>query len=244
MDSDLYKELYKVENRHWWHQHKRALIHQLIRRFAVKGKVLDLGAGTGKMLIELKTKGWQVAGLDNELEAIKWSKKRKIQIKLWDIESRKFPFKANQFEAVLMLDVLEHLVNERRVLNEIKRVLKPKGVVIITVPAYQWLFSYWDKKLGHQRRYTIDLLKKKILSTDLEIKFLSYFCSLFLPGAVIVRIIKKLLGKKSQATSDFQTTPLAFFSIPLLKLYASLERRLLKYFNLPFGLSIIGVFQK
>lgn len=244
MRKDLYKELYEVENQHWWHHHKRAIVHQLIERFASKGMVLDVGAGTGKTLAELKTKGWLAVGLDSEQEAVEWSKKRGIKVRRCDLETEKFPFRSNQFELVLALDVLEHIGDEKEVLSEIRRVLKPKGIVIITVPAYQRLFNYWDKMLGHQRRYTVKLLKKRLQKAGFKISYLSYFCLLFLPLAILVRFIKRLSGKKTQTISDFQTTPLAPISIPLLKLYAKIELLLLQYLSLPFGLSIVGVFER
>ncbi|MFH2062025.1 MAG: methyltransferase domain-containing protein, partial [Candidatus Beckwithbacteria bacterium] len=71
MRQDLNKELFNVENNHWWHQHKRKLVHQLIQKYVSKpGVVLDVGAGTGKLLEELKLNGWQVSGVDGAIEAV------------------------------------------------------------------------------------------------------------------------------------------------------------------------------
>lgn len=244
MRKDLYKELFEVENYHWWHDHKRKVVHQMIKKYAQKGRVLDLGVGTGKILAELKAKGWQVSGVEGEKEALTWSKKRGITLKLLDIESQRLPFVKESFDLVLGLDVLEHVVNEKSVLAEIKRVLKPNGVLILTLPAYQWLFSYWDKMLGHQRRYTASTLRKKLAQAGLTIEHISYYCSLFLLPAVLVRIYKSLFTRQKQAVSDFKTTPLAYVSVPLLTLYTSLERKLLNFTSLPFGLSVIGVAYK
>ena len=155
MRQDLYPELFEVEDSHWWHQHKRQIVHKLIKVFAdKKGRVLDIGAGTGRILSELKQMGWQVKGIDTEKQAAKQSQKREIELKLIDIDKQILPFKANSFEVVLCLDSLEHLTNEVKVLKEIIRVTKPGGIIILTVPAYQWLYSYWDKMLGHKKRYS------------------------------------------------------------------------------------------
>src|SRR4030042_2375692 len=209
MRHDLYAELYQIEDHHWWHQHKRLVVKQFIDKFAKKGKALDVGAGTGKMLAELSDDGWDTLGLDGERNAVKWSHRRGMVVKQIDLETDKFPFPDNYFEAVLALDVLEHLRNESFVLTEIRRVLKPKGIVIITVPAYQWLFNYWDKMLGHQRRYSINNFKRKIKEHTFQVVYISYFCALFLPPAILVRLFKQLFGEKRKAVSDFQTTPLA-----------------------------------
>jgi len=236
MRKDLYQELFEVENNHWWHNHKRKVIHQMIDKFAQRGMVLDIGAGTGKMLSELKTKGWEVMGIDREQEAVKWSKKRGVKVKLTDIE-KKLPFKKNSFDLVLALDVLEHLNKDGKSLQEIGRVLKSEGVAIITVPAYQWLFNYWDKMLGHRRRYSKSLLRKIIKIGKFKIEFLSYFSMFTLFPSILVRLVKKLFIKTE--TSDFQTIPLSLISTPVIKLLNKIERLLLSCTSLPFGLSVI-----
>jgi len=241
MRKDLYKELFEVENKHWWHDHKRKLIHQMINKFAEKGKVLDIGAGTGKILSELKIKDWEIEGIDGEKEAVKWSQKRGIKIQQADIE-KKLGFNKNSFELILVLDVIEHLNNDRQVLKEINRVLKPRGIAIITVPAYQWLFNYWDKMLGHKRRYSRKSLKNIINLDMFKIEHLGYSSMFIFPVAIAVRLVKKLTGKIK--TSDFQTTPLAFISVPIIKFLNYIERMLLSAISLPFGLSVICVIRK
>ncbi len=241
MRKDLYKELFEVEDKHWWHDHKRQVIHQMIDKFTEKGKVLDIGAGTGKILSELKMKGWSVTGIDGEKEAIKWSKKRGIKIQQVDIEKR-LKLNEKSFNLVLALDVIEHLGKDKKMLREINKILKPKGVVVITVPAYQWLFNYWDEMLEHKRRYTVQSFKKVVDLDQFTIEYLGYFSMFIFPIAVIVRLIKKMLGKTQ--TSDFQTTPLSLISIPVIKFFNYIERVLLSIISLPFGLSVICVIRK
>ncbi len=241
MRQDLYAELFNVENNHWWHIHKRAIVHDFIERLVEPGKVLDIGAGTGKILSELKDKGWQIMGIDGEKEAVKWSKKRGVKIMQACLE-KKLPFKENSFDLVLSLDVLEHLGKDSNALKEINRVLKPKGIALITVPAYHWLFNYWDKMLGHKRRYSTQSLKKIINLKGFRIEHLGYFSMFIFPLALLVRFFKKLLGKTQ--TSDFQTTPLSLVSTPVIKLFNYLERFLITLINLPFGLSVICVIRK
>ena len=242
MRQDLYQELYTVENDHWWHQHKRNVVKQFINQFARKGKVLDIGSGTGKILEELKNNGWQVYGVDGEKEAIVWSQKRGINCQLLDVTKEKLPFADNYFDLVLALDFLEHIPDEHSVIDEIKRVVKRGGVLIITVPAYQQLFSYWDKMLGHQRRYNKKSLNHLFSEQKLQVIFCSYYFSLLLFPAVLTRFLKQRNKKTNK--SDFKEVPLKPIILPLISLYTLLEKQMLKIIALPFGLSLICVTQK
>lgn len=245
MRSDLYQELYEVENTHWWHQHKRATVHQMIIKYtSKKGKVLDIGSGTGKILEELKAKGWQVEGIDGAKEAVVWSQKRGLKITQSDFVKDKLLFTDNSFDLVISLDLLEHLPNDREMLSEMYRIVKLGGIAVITVPAYQCLFDYWDKMLGHQRRYDLNSLKNLTLQAGWHIEFASFYFCLFLIPAVIVRLIKKIIGQKQNPESDFKTTPMAWISIPVMNLYAKIERWIIFRKPLSFGLSIVLVLKK
>jgi len=243
MRQDLYQELFQVEDSHWWHQHKRNIVHQFINKlFTHPGKVLDLGAGTGKILSELKTKGWQVQGVDSSPQALKWSQKRGIKLKLADSAKQPLPFPSNHFDLILVLDFLEHLKSESRTLLSINKILKKSGYLIITVPAYPRLYSYWDKMLGHYRRYDKAALQEVLKNNGFKINQITYFFSFSLIPAILVRIIKKIFNRKQG--SDFQTTPIPWLSIPILKCLGSIEKILLNFINLPFGLSILCLAQK
>ncbi len=242
MRQDLYSELYQVENDHWWHQHKRKLVCQLISKYISQtGRVLDVGAGAGKLLQELNQIGWQVEGVDGEQEAVKWAKKRGVSIKSHDL-NKKLPFRSNSFDLVISLDVLEHIKKDKQLLLEIKRVVRPGGFILVTVPAYQWLYSYWDKMLGHFRRYSKKEIKKLGKQVKLKMIFLSFYSSFYLLPAALIRLIKS--KNNNQAVSDFQTTPIPFISIPILNFFGMIERLLVRFFKLPFGMSLICVFQK
>jgi SAM-dependent methyltransferase len=239
MRSDLYAELYQVENTHWWHLHKRKLIHKLIKNFAKKGSVLDIGSGTGKILEELKKQKWDIAGIDAEKEAKIWSEKRGIPTQLVDINKQPLPYKNHYFDLVLCLDLLEHVRQDQKIIDKISKILKPNGTLIVSVPAYPSLFSYWDKMLGHYRRYSKKQLTSLFNQTDWELKFISHAFMLNLLPVILVRQFKK--HNKNQSVSDFQTTPLKFISQPLLKLNASFEEFCIPNISLPFGLSIVAV---
>lgn len=242
MRADLYAELYQAEENHWWHQHKRAIAQQILEKYkSAPGRVLDVGAGGGKLLSELQQKGWQTNGIDLEPKAKQQSLKRNLNIQIADA-TKKIPFRSNYFDAVFAVDSLEHMENDFQALKEIKRVTKPNGFIYISVPAYPQLFSYWDKMLGHYRRYSKKNLKYLVTSAGLKIKQLTYYLSFLLLPAIIIRLIKKLL--KQNQVSDFQTMFLPWLVKPVLKLLTQTELLLLKKINLPFGLSLICVCRK
>lgn len=240
MRDDLYPELYRVEEGHWWHRQKRQVIHQLIKQFHQRpGKVLDVGCGAGKLLEELNQFGWQAEGVDTILSQ---GRRRGLKLKKADLQTQPLPYPTGHFDLVVCLDTLEHMSDDRRLTNEMARVIKPKGIVIISVPAYQWLFSYWDKMLGHFRRYNQKTLLKAIPKKLLRRVFVSYFFSFLLLPAVFVRWLKAILGQKQQ--SDFTTDPLPVFSHAFVSILGNLELLWLRRFTIPFGLSLVGVWEK
>lgn len=240
MKAKLYPELYRVEENHWWHRQKRLVIRTLLKRYCPKpGKVLDVGCGAGKILIELQDQGWETHGVDTILTQ---GKQRGLTLKKVNLQTEPLPFPANYFDAVICLDTLEHIQDDGRLAAEMARVVKKPGAVIISVPAYQWLFSYWDTMLGHFRRYNRRRLLQALPQKRLQPLLISYYFSFLLPPAVLVRLVKAIFGQKQR--SDFTTDPLPALTHGLVSLLGQLELWWIKKRPIPFGLSLVGVFAK
>ncbi|MDD5355730.1 MAG: class I SAM-dependent methyltransferase, partial [Candidatus Omnitrophica bacterium] len=147
------------------------------------------------------------------------------------------------FDLNIIADVLEHLDNDKQLLVETFSCLKTNGMVIITVPAYQHMWSYWDERLNHKRRYSLATIKKKVSESGLIVTKASYFNMLLYPFVYIYRIIFHWPKSRYSKKSDFSVfsssiaTGQVFF-------YYILERFLLKIIDLPFGLSIFVVGRK
>ena len=240
MQKYLYKDLYELEDTHWWHKSKRANIVNLLQKFlTIKNpKILDIGCGTGKN-IEVFSKIGPTFGVDKLPEAIEYCRKRGLNTAtLGTAESTKL--KSNSFDIVTILDVLEH-TDDGKTLKEAYRVLQPGGLLIITVPAFKLLWSKWDEALQHKRRYSKKSLEKLLQSYQFAVEKMSYmFSFLFIP-VFLIRLIKSK-ASKNHYPSDFQmNTPLLNYALLAL---ARLELFFINYTTMPFGTSIVCIARK
>lgn len=240
MEEYLYEDLYKQEETHWWHKSKRELCIEIIDRLIDKKKlqILDIGCGAGKN-VEVFSKYGKTYGVDSSPEAIRFCKKRGLK-SIHLASSEKTYFQNKSFDLVTLLDVLEH-TDERKTLEEINRILKPNGYLLVTVPAFQWLWSNWDVVLHHKRRYTAQNLKKKLVQQGFRVKKLSYVYSFLLIPVILIRSIKTIILKKNYSSDFGITSPL--LNLIFLKL-SWLERKMIFLFSIPFGTSVVCLAQK
>lgn len=240
MQKYLYRDLYQLEESHWWHISKRALVSFFIKQ-NISGtdiKILDVGCGTGKNM-EAFGKYGNCFGIDHSSDAIAFCKKRGIK-KAFLGSAEKIPFTKHSFDLITALDVLEH-VDDLKSLKEIYRVLKTNGIIIITVPAFPWLWSKWDEVLHHKRRYTKESLKKILYVNNFKILKISYVYSFLILPAFLVRLVKTFLFK-NYYPSDFKLSNKPFNFI--LGNISKFESFFLSFLNLPFGTSLIAIAQK
>lgn len=242
MESKMYEEMAAMEGSHWWFLGRRAVVLDLISRFAPShGKLLDIGLGTGYNANIMSKQGFDVVGVEPSKDAIAFAKKTAPQVSV--IES---PFPSNAipsdtYDVALLLDVVEHLEDDGAALRDLKRVLKPGGVAFITVPAFMFLWTAHDKKAHHFRRYTKAELLRVIREADLKPTFVSYYNFFLFPAIAALRILGKMLGR-SEEGSDFDVTP-RFLNGFLASLFSS-EKWLLRVTSLPFGVSLVAFVKK
>jgi len=242
MQTQLYDYFHQIEDSHWWFQARKDIILRLISQFSAKGgkaDILDIGCGTGMMLQALKAYG-SVWGLDKSTEAIAYTKSKVPDAHL-TLGSFPDQIPEKQFDIVTVLDVLEHIESDTHAIKALNSLLKPEGIAIITVPAYQSLWTAHDDINEHKRRYTAPELTKKIHDSGLQIQKISYYDTfLFLP-IVAAKLAKRILrDQKPHITA----TPLSdIINIPLRSIFSS-EKYFLPYIDFPFGISIIAVLSK
>lgn len=242
MHQKEYEKLYNFEGFYWWHVGRRYILDAFLKRFLKNrnNKILEIGCGTGGNL-EVLGKFGEITGLDNSEEALSFCKKRGFDNLILG-RAEKIDFPSEQIDLVVALDVLEHIKEDEKAMGEAWRVLKRGGYFILTVPAYQFLWSEHDEVLSHQRRYSISELSQKIEKSGFNIIKISYVISFVFPLVLGYRIFRKIFWPKSRQNTAYLMLPkfINNFFIYLLKL----ESFLLKYFNFPFGVSIIVIAAK
>ena len=234
--ADRLAVLADIERRHFWFSGRAAFVRSVLPDSLVQGHdVLDVGCGTGSNLVDLHRRGARVAGVDQLRESLVTAGGRCPAARVLEGRADDLPFADGTFDGVTLLDVLEH-VDERSALADIRRVLRPRGWLLVTVPAGQWLWSYRDEDSGHLRRYSRRRLEGALTESGFAIeRFARYQCALF-PMVVVTRF----LGRSSSAWRDREErVPGALNS--LLAAVNRTEARLAARITLPWGSSLAAL---
>jgi SAM-dependent methyltransferase len=208
MEDWTYQEHFDMEDRHWWFRSRRRVIWALVDRAELppSPRILDAGCGTGRNLMELATLG-AAEGIDNSLQAVEFCQRRGLDgVHLSSIE--KMPFEDSRFDLLVATDVIEHLPDDGVALDELRRVAAPGAQLVITVPAYKWLWSRHDTAWHHYRRYTRPLLRKTVRAHGWEPTVGTYFYTTMLPPVAAVRSFQRLRSN-GNGKSDLHLSPSA-----------------------------------
>ncbi len=222
---------------HFWFRGKRDLIDMLLASLNGKTnqKVLDIGAGTGEDLVSLVKHG-SVYAIDIDQQALDLIEPLLVVEKKCG-SACAIPYEVATFDVVVAFDVLEHVADDRLMVDEILRVLKPGGFFVFTVPAFNCLFSSHDRTLGHYRRYDKCMITKLFDGKMHKIKMGYWFCMLFAPA-----LMQRFLTKRS-ASSTITTFPKVINNLcyGAVKVENWLIKKGVKF---PLGLSVYGIYQK
>jgi SAM-dependent methyltransferase len=264
MDARLYDELWTTEQRHWWFQARRHIVWSLAERYlgtGVRGleteeesptpspqspapsprlRICELGCGTGGNLAAVADRH-DVVGIECSPLAIEYARRR-----LGDRVQRgtlpgEIPLSGEFFDVVLLTDVLEHIEDDFASAQAALHLVRPGGLVIATVPAYQWLYSPRDAHHHHFRRYSKRGFRALWPACDGRILLLSHYNTFLFPPAAVARLATKLLPRRD-AAGDLAIPPAAL-NFLLARVMQS-EANLLGRVPLPFGLSLVAVVRK
>ncbi len=239
------------EDRHWWFASRTKAIFSVLDPVigGRGGLVLDAGSGAGNMFHHLARYG-SVVGVDNNLKPLLVARQRGYTVPLGRAEA--LPFPAETFGLIALLDVLEHCDDDFLVLRECYRVCIPRGFLIITAPAFQWLWSYNDVLNRHRRRYSAGTLKALLKRAGFRPVKVTYNNFFIFPLAAPLIIIREKLGLRPKLASphfdeeayQVEMEPAPPLVNALLTRVGDLEAWLIKHMSLPFGTSIIALAQK
>lgn len=202
----------------------------------------EVGSGDGNVAIPLAQKKNAVICIEPLVDGALVTARQGFRTYLGTLESLQLP--SNSISAIGAFDVLEHLENPNSLLSEIHRVLKPGGLLLLTVPAHQWLYSDFDESIGHFRRYSKRLLISSLEQTGFRNSRATHMFSILVLPAYFLRKIPSWLGRNRDSKRTMKASKKQKRIMQLIKPVVMLSFFLDKYFNLPFGLSLLSVSRK
>jgi SAM-dependent methyltransferase len=242
MKQKAYDEMSNTEDYHWWFVARRKILEDKLKTLNLpkNAKILEIGIGTGGNL-EMLAKFGEVQGIEMNPRAIELAhQKTNNNFNIHEgMCPDGIPTFADKFDLICMFDVLEHIEKDEETLLALHTLLAKNGTLMITVPAYLWLWSMHDKHLHHHRRYTARRLSYDANIAGWTKQDMSYFNFMLFPVIALIRIKDKIL-KKDNFTGAEPPTPAIN---ALLRRIFGFEKYILRVVKFPFGVSIIATFK-
>jgi SAM-dependent methyltransferase len=222
----------------WFRARNRLIVWALGRFFPGARSFLEAGCGTGFVLsgVAAAFPALAVTGGEVATEGLGIAARRAPRAVLVQMDARRIPFRG-EFDVVGAFDVIEHIEDDRAVLGELFAAAAPGGGLLLTVPQHPSLWSEYDARARHVRRYRAGELRAKTTEAGFEIVKLTSFVTLLLPFMYASRLAQRAPGK------DYD--PLAELKLPRwlnwsLERVLDVERMLIRAgTSLPAGGSLL-----
>jgi len=238
MERIVYDRMAEVDQLHWWYRARRDILSDLIRRKIhppADARILEIGCGTGHNLAMLGAFG-RVDAIEVDAAARDIASARLGRAVMDAPLPSLAGIEDGAYDLIAILDVLEHIEEDRAALVSMATKLKPGGKILITVPAHPWMWSAHDVVNHHKRRYTRRTLRKVVAEAGLKLDMLTWFNSLLFPLAAAARVAGRITGRED---GDDKLPPK-----PVNKLFEAifgLERYAIGRLPLPPGVSLVAI---
>lgn len=242
MEISAYHLMASHEAHHWWFVGRRSVVNGLLDRLALDSdaRILEAGCGTGGNLYALQRRG-RVSAFEPHPTGVEIARTRHPDIEILDGElPDHLPFADKSFDLVVVLDVLEHIEDDRASLESLVRMTKPGGYLLLTVPAHPFLWGSHDRRLHHIRRYTADGFERLCSLPNARLIYATPFNALLAPLAFGARIAEKYL---SLDLGNQERLPSGPVNGVLAAIFA-LEGWVVRRARLPLGLSHAAILQR
>ncbi|MEK7729199.1 MAG: class I SAM-dependent methyltransferase [candidate division KSB1 bacterium] len=250
MEQEVYQLFSEIQATHWWFVARRRILSEVLQKYLAAKKthrLAEIGCGTGVMLPMLAQFG-EAWGIDNSPEAVQLCAQKKIARVYLD---RDPAWRQTQFEGMAFFDVIEHVPDDASFMKTYLAQLLPDGWVVITVPAFMFLWSEHDVLNQHYRRYNAPQLRRTIAAAGLQVERISYFNTFLFPAIAAARFANNAAraltrSQQQKGTANLRTDferNISFLNRPLQTLFAG-ERFVLRHCNFPFGTSLLALARK
>ncbi len=244
MEERIYQRYFEIDRHHFWRHGKRRLTIRWMRRYLPRRtgtpRLLDIGSGPTLYPKKLQQLGDLTVIEPHEETALFLTEKMKVRTVAGELPGN-LPVEG-PFDGISMLDVLEHVEDEQQALQSVHRLLADDGVLLLTVPAYQWMWSPHDDLSHHYRRYTATRLRRALQKSGFRVERITYYTSLLFPIAVAQRTAAKLMQRSGLREYEPKVPHPAINQA--FGLAMRLEFELLKNADLPFGLCLLCAARK
>jgi SAM-dependent methyltransferase len=240
MSPELLHRMAENQQQHWWFSARREIIASVLSSLPgdPRKDILEIGCGTGGNLAMLSTFGNVSA-----MECDEFSIEHALSLGNWDIRRGWLPDGVpfeRTFDLICLFDVLEHVQDDQEAMRAICSLVRPGGWVVLTTPAYKWLYGEHDREHGHYRRYTAGRIVEIAREAGFNVPRAGYFNTLLFPLVAIRRLMGKWFGYSTGSDTEMPSPLLN----RLLRRVFAMERFVLGKGSFPFGTSVIAILKR
>lgn len=247
MDRAYAEQYASFEEKHWWFRARRVILRRLLEQtvdWRPEINVLEIGTGPGLNLYSLYPPDCRLQGMEPDAGNAEIAARRgPVPVSVGTVEEMPVNLRSEQFDVITMFDVLEHIQDDHAALARVAERLRPAGTLVLTVPAFQWLWSGHDLVNQHFRRYTRAELVAKLRAAGYEVNRATYFNALLFPPIALARLAGRVFKRHETPASDFKEGSKTADAL-LYKIFAAESAWLSRGWSFAFGVSIFAAARK